>query len=213
MNDQQLQFDDRESQSKTSDDVFGELRRRIAEMRSGSVQEVNPESIAEKLAKRAKTLRGRIGKGEPTGPLLSFLAFSHGRQRYGIPIAEIIEVQPFTNYTLVPQTPPFIMGVIHWRGAILALLDLVKLFHVPESGLIDERAYIIVEAAGKRVGFLAGEVEELRTLPLQQMKSIPDLSDDVFPEWVVGVYDENRLILNVDMILQDERVAHWRSEL
>ena len=169
------------------------------------------DALARKLANRARLLRGRIGAGEPTGPQVSFLAFCHGAQRYGIPISDIVEVQPLSDYTPVPGAPRFIPGVIHWRGTILSLVDLVKLFGIADSGLIDERAYVVVEAAGRRVGILAGDVEELCTAPLDQVKSAPQLPTEVPPEWVVGVYDENRLILRIAQIVQDERLANWRE--
>jgi chemotaxis signal transduction protein len=100
--------------------------------------------------------------------------------------------------------------VIHWRGAILSLLDLVKLFGVAESGLIDERSCVVVETAGRRIGVLAGEVEDLVTAPLAEVKAAPELPTEVPPEWVLGVYDENRLVLCVEEIVRDERLTNWR---
>ena len=38
------------------------------------------------------------------------------------------------------------------RGGILALVDLVELFGIAGSGLIDERSCVVVEAAGRRIG-------------------------------------------------------------
>ncbi len=200
---------EQQPQIENADDVFVRLRQRIDEMRGDDRSEVDPEALAKKLADRAKVLRGRIGKGEPAGPQISFLAFCHGPQKYGIPVSDIIEVQPLSDYTPVPRAPPFIAGVIHWRGAIISLVDLVKLFGIVESGLIDERACLIVEAAGRRVGILAGEVEELYTAPLDQVKPAPELPTEVPPEWVIGVFDENRLILRIDQILQDERLTSF----
>jgi hypothetical protein len=58
---------------------------------------------------------------------------------------------------------------------------------------------------------LAGEVEELDTVPLDQVKAVPELPTEVPPEWVVGVYDENRLILHIEQIVQDEQLTNWRE--
>jgi purine-binding chemotaxis protein CheW len=191
--------------------VFDQIRQRIDEMRSEGHGHVDPQALARKLAERAKVLRGRAGKSEPPGPQISFLAFCHGPQRYGMPISDIIEVKPLRDYTPVPATPSFIPGVIHWRGAILSLVDLVKLLGIAESGLIDERSCVVVEAAGQRVAILAGEVEDLITAPLADVKSAPELPAGVPSEWVIGVYDENRLLLRVEGIVQDERLIHWRA--
>lgn len=211
MSDRQLQIGNARPQTETAD-VFVRLSQRIEEMRRKDRGNLDPVALANKLAKRAKVLRGRIGKGEPAGPQISFLAFRHGSQRYGIAISDIVVVQTFSDYTPVPGVPQFITGVIHWRGAIISLVDLTKLFGIPQSGLLNERACLIVEAAGRRVGILAGEVEELHTAPLNQVKSVPELSTDVPPEWLMGVHDENRLILNIVQILQDERLTNWKEK-
>jgi purine-binding chemotaxis protein CheW len=208
MTEQQPQIENRQSEMGS---VFDRIRQRIDEMRSEAHGHVDPQALARKLAERAKVLRGRVGKAEPAGPQISFLAFCHGPQRYGIPISDIIEVKPLRDYTPVPATPRFIPGVIHWRGAILSLVDLVQLFGIAESGLIDERSCVVVEAAGQRVAILAGEVEDLITAPLADVKSAPDLPVGVPSEWVIGVYDENRLLLRVEGIVQDERLANWRA--
>ncbi len=207
MTEQPEQIENPKSKIEDTDDIFVRLRQRIDEMHSEDHGKVDPEALAKRLAERAKVLRGRIGKGKPAGPQISFLAFCHGPQRYGIAVSDIIEVQPLSDYTPVPGAPRFIPSVIHWRGAIISLVDLVKLFGIAESGLIDERVCVVVEAAGRRIGILVGEVEELYTAPLDHVKSAPELSTEVLPEWVVGVYDENRLILRVDEILKSERMA------
>ena len=203
---------EQQSQIEDTGDVFDRLRQRIDGMRNDDRGKIDPEALAKKLANRAKVLRGRIGQGEPAGPQISFLAFCHGKQRYGIPLSDIIEVQPLSDYTPVPHAPRFIPGVIHWRGAIISLVDPVKLFGIAESGLLDERACVIVEAAGRRIGILAGKVEELYTASLDQVKAAPELFTEVPPEWVVGVYDQNRLILRIEQMVQDVRLTNWRNE-
>ena len=181
-------------------------------MRRDDRSNLSPEALGKKLAERAKVLRGRIGKGAPAGPQLSFLAFRHGSQRYGIAVSDIVVVQTLSDFTPVPGAPPFITGVIHWRGAIISLVDLTKLFGIAQSGLLNERACLIVEAAGRRIGILAGEVEELHTASLDQVKAAPELATAVPPEWVLGVYDANRLILRMEQLVQDERLTNWRAK-
>jgi purine-binding chemotaxis protein CheW len=211
MTERQSRCEDAETQADDTDDVFVRLRQCLKAMRNDDRGHVDPAVLAKKLADRAQVLRGRSQEAKPTGPQMSFLAFCHGAQRYGIPISDIVEVQPLSDYTLVPQAPRFIVGVIHWRGAILSLIDLGKLFGVSDPGLIDERACVIVEAAKRRIGVSAGEVEELHTVSLKQMKSAPDLPTDIPRDWVAGVVDQNRLILRMDQILDDQRLTEWRE--
>ncbi len=96
---------------------------------------------------------------------LYVLAFTKGRERFGIPLEAVLEVQSLEQFSPVPGAPAFIRGVVHWRGAVLAILDLTILFEVVEPGLSDLHAFIVVEADGKRVAVAASVVEDLVNVP------------------------------------------------
>jgi purine-binding chemotaxis protein CheW len=109
----------------------------------------------------------------------------------------------------VPRTASFIPGVIHWRGAILTLLDLERLFGVPESGLADLHVCLIVEAAEMRVALVASEVEDIVSVPAASLKPAPELTGDIPDACVVGVHDTNRLILCVGELLRHPRLTDF----
>jgi purine-binding chemotaxis protein CheW len=112
----------------------------------------------------------------------------------------------------VPKAPPFLPGVAPWRGSILALVDLGRLFGVAETGLADVHRCIVVEAAGRRVAIVAREVEEIHNVPARLIHPAPELPGNIAPEWVLGVYDEDCLVLRIDQILQDPALTAWRNE-
>ena len=192
--------------------VWDRLRACLKQMSATESQQKDPAVLAEKLAKRAQILRGRTRQVEPQGIPLVFLAFNKGRERFGLPIDDVLEVQALDQFTPVPNTPPFIPGVIHWRGAILSLLDLGKLFGLPESGIADVHACIIVEAAGHRVALVAGDIEDICSIPRNQVQPVPKLPGDIPSEWVLGVHDDNRMILKIDLLLADARLVAWRNQ-
>lgn len=187
------------------------MRESMERLAAAGQRRADPRALAEKLAARAKQLRGRMINAEPAAAPLLFLAFNKGKQRYGIPASDVIEVQAMDQFCPVPGTPPFIAGVTHWRGDVLSLLDLSKLFGIPESGLADIHVCLIVEAAGRRVAVVALEVEEIFAVPRSDIKPTPDLPGSIPAEWVLGVHDDNRLILRMDQILQDARLVDWRQ--
>ena len=182
--------------------VWDRLRASLELMRAAREQKADPAALARRLAERAQLLRGRTASTGAAETLLTFVAFNKGRERYGIPLENVLEVQALDQLSAVPNAPPAIRGVIHWRGSILALLDLSRLFQVAESGLADIHASVIVEAAGKRLAVAANEVEEILSVPRSRVREAPALSGDVSPEWVTGVSDDNRLILRMDEIVK-----------
>ena len=191
--------------------VWERLRARLDELSAAQTRKNDPVALAEKLANRARILRGRTGQAASTGIPLVFLAIHKAGERYGIPIGDVLEVLTLDQFTSVPRTPSFIPGVVHWRGSILALLDPGKFFGISETGIADKHVCVIVEAAHRRIALITGEVDDILSVPRDQLKPPPALPGDLPPEWILGVHDENRLILRMDLILQDARLENWKT--
>ncbi|HUG68138.1 MAG TPA: chemotaxis protein CheW [Pirellulaceae bacterium] len=196
-----------------TDDLWSRLRESMERLATFGQRKTDPAALREKLAARAKQLRGHAATGGSTEAVLMILAFNKGNQRYGIPIHDVIEVQTLEHFSPVPGTPSFISGVIQWRGDVLSLLDLSKLFEIAESGIADIHVFLIVETDGRRVAVVALEIEEILAVPSSEMTPVPELPGNIPPEWLFGVHDNNRLILRMDMILRDKRLVDWRQSI
>lgn len=197
--------------TRQDDSVWDRLRAQLDAFSAEGAHNRDSVALAERLAHRARILRGRTGPAEPAGIPLVFLAFHKGSERYGVPIDDVLEVQALDQFTVVPRAPPFIPGVVHWRGSILALFDLGKFFGIAETGIADKHACVIVEAANRRIALVTGEVDDIHSVPREQLKPPPAFPGDSLPEWVLGVHDDNRMILRLDRILQDARLENWKA--
>ena len=194
--------------SKIENPLWSRLRESMERLQAVD-QRTSAEALAQKLAARAKMLRGSLAATETAEAPLLFLALNKGRQRYGISVDDVLEVQALDHFTVVPRTPAFLPGVVHWRGTVLSLLDLGRLFGIPEAGLADVHVYVVVEAAGRRVGIVAHEIEDVYGVPRSHIATAPQLPANVPPEWVVGVHDNQRLILNMESLLHDPQLIDW----
>ena len=192
--------------------VWEQVRHRLAQIQAARTQRADPAALAERLARRATILRNRPTGAAPIGPQWKFLAFSKGRERFGIFLEDVIEVQPLDQFSLVPQAPAFIPGVVHFRGAIVSLLDLGRLLDIPESGLADLHSHIIVEAAGKRIAVVASRVEEIVRVAADQIKQAPDVRGKAPPEWIAGVHDGNRILVRISQLVNDAQLVQWRQD-
>lgn len=192
--------------------LWSRLRESIDRLATLEHAKTDPTIRAERLAARARQLRGRMVTESPREAASVILTFNKGNQRYGIPVEDVIEVQSLEQFCPVPGTPPFIAGVIHWRGVILALLDLGKLFGFAEPGLADVHVAVIVESGGHRIAIPALEVEEILTIPASAIQPLPELPASLPAEWVSGVHEYQRLILRPANILQDARLVEWREQ-
>jgi purine-binding chemotaxis protein CheW len=182
--------------------VWERLRAGLDKLRSALGKKIDPETRAKKLMERAQQVRRQVGTTEPAAVPVFFLAFTKSKERYGIPLENVLEVQLLEQFSPVPGAPVWVRGVVHWRGAILSLVDLSRLFGIAEVGLSDLHAYIVVEALGKRLALAASVVDDILTVPPTHLKSAPELGLNVEPDWILGVHDDNRLILKMDPIFR-----------
>ncbi|MHC4447660.1 MAG: chemotaxis protein CheW, partial [Planctomycetota bacterium] len=55
---------------------------------------------------------------------LQLIAFSLGKQHFCVNIMSVREIRAWTGTTELPNTAPFVRGVINLRGAIVPIMDL-----------------------------------------------------------------------------------------
>lgn len=194
--------------------VWDRLRAVVAQDQAAAGAATDPAALAARLAERARLLRDAPAADSSTAAGSAdqeFLVFRTGTERYGLHLRDVLEVQRLEHYSPVPGTPPFIAGVVQWRGSILALLDLDRFLGLPQSGIADHHVSIIVEAAGERMAVVAREVEDILSLSPGQVQPAPPMPGRTAPEWLWGVHDGNRPLLRMDRILQDEKISNWRN--
>ncbi len=196
--------------TKIEDPLWSRLRESMERFNSRLQRASDPVVLALKLANRAKLLRGRTSVQVDT-PTTPFLTFSSGHERFGVLLSDVVEIQALDHYCPVPKTPPFIVGVIPWRGSILTLFDLGRLFGIREAGIADYHVCIIVETAGRCIAIVAREVEDILGIAADQAKLTPDLPGHAPAEWLFGVHDGNRLLLSLERLLADEKLVNWND--
>lgn len=198
--------------SPSSAQVWNQLRAQLAALEAASRDRLSQRaSLAENLHRRSQLYRDRNESPAVEGPVTSILIFSTRKGKYGLLLDSVMEIQPLESFSLIPQGPSYIYGVVHFRGSILALLNLPRLFGVPEVGVADVHYFIAARAAGHEIAIAAGSVDDLRTVPLSAIQSIPDWGGPAPANWIRGIYENDHVILDLGAMLQDESLHHWRS--
>lgn len=192
--------------------IWERIGRELASLNAdAATRPVRSEALAERLQRRARQLRGANVESQSAEESLTVLAFVAGRERYAIPIESVTEVQPLEQFSPVPGAPPFVRGVVQHRGSLLALLEVGRLFGLPEEGLADVQFYAVVQGAGRRVAVAIRELHDIIPIPHSALKDGGALRPDVPTEWVQGVHDDNRVVLRMESLLSDPRLTDWRE--
>ena len=118
---------------------------------------------------------------------------------------------PLGNFTPLPGTPPFVLGIINVRGEVRSVIDIKKFFELPEKGLSDLNKVIIVHGRDMEFGILADAVIGVRSLRLAEIQpTLPTLTG-VRQEYLKGVTHERLAILDGAKLLSDRKMTVYEE--
>ena len=165
------------------------------------------EEVQRILAARAQALaRPREEVRVPT-EVLELLIFSLGGERYAIETTHVLEAVPLRALTPVPCTPPFVLGVVNYRGQILPVLDLRRLFDLEGIEVTQESRVVAVEAGGMRFGIFADSVAGTTRVPTQEIAPPPAAVTVDRQVFLRGVTAGMVTVLDLGALVRDRRIA------
>lgn len=139
--------------------------------------------------------------------LLQLVTFVVGSEEFAIPILSVQEINRMMQITRVPQSPPFIEGVINLRGKIIPVMDLRKRFGDDALEDTSDSRIIVIEVATRVIGFTVDRVNEVLRIDAGIVEPPPSMVSGVDSDYVQGVgkLDDRLLILlNLDRLFSDE---------
>nr|WP_311527219.1 chemotaxis protein CheW [uncultured Ralstonia sp.] len=154
--------------------------------------------------------------GDETGGE-EYLAFTLGREEYGIDILKVQEIRGYETVTRIANAPDFIKVVINLRGIIVPIVDLRIKFQLDRVEYNQYTVVIILNLMDRVVGIVVDGVSDVLTLQSQQIKPAPEFSGALDTEYIRGLgsidermlilVDIERLLMSADMALCDEAEA------
>lgn len=159
------------------------------------------------LQDRARELAGQRDEKNRADEQIEFLEFQAGSGRFGIQTIHAQEVGVLKDYTILPGTPPFILGIMNLRGRILAILDLKTLFDLPSAGLTYHNKAIVIRNEKSSLALMGDEIIGVRTLPLKCLQSVLPNMTGFRSEFATGLAPDGTVILDANGILDDPRIV------
>lgn len=167
---------------------------------------LTPQRTQEILLARARALARTTGKEALEKPI-ALLVCRLGEQRYAMPLAKVVEIQPLGQFAIVPGAPPFIKGVINVRGQIFTVVDLATYFSIRKDENQDQsQSILIVGEAGNHVGLLVDEVMGISYYHASEIHNLKLNLPTVRGEYISGSTADAVAVLNLDELLSDRRM-------
>lgn len=165
----------------------------------------SPEDRKRILRARADLLARQPGK-EQAGDTLEVVEFMLANERYGIESGYVREVCPLKDYTPLPCTPPFVLGLVNVRGQIISVIDIKKFFELPEKAITDFNKVIIIHDYTMQFGILADSILGVQEIAVRDIQPpLPTLTG-IREEYLRGVTGERTVILDAGKLLADKKI-------
>ena len=158
------------------------------------------------MRERAKKLSARSKIEEAGEEKLEIVEFVLSGEIYGIESVHIREAYPLKNFTPIPCTPAFVLGVINVRGQVLSIVDIGRFFDLPRKGITDLNKVIVLGSGDMEFGILADEVLGVSLIPVKDIQeSLPTLTG-IRAEYLKGVTNDRVTVLDAGKILLDKNL-------
>lgn len=143
----------------------------------------------------AATPTGSRADDETAGK--EYLAFTLGREEYGIDILRVQEIRGYESVTRIANTPDFIKGVMNLRGTIVPVVDMRIKFRLGEPVYDQFTVVIVLNIAGRVMGMVVDSVSDVTTLVASQIHPAPEVGTALANEYLIGLgtLGERMLIL------------------
>lgn len=186
---------------------WSQIRARLeqTQARATALAELSPERARAIMAERARKL-AQVPEVLDAGETYEVVTFGLGPERYCIETKYTREVVRLVDYTPIPGTPDFVVGVTNLRGEVVCLIDLRKFFGVAERGLTDLSRVIALGTENTEFGIVADQVFEVFTLRAQAILHPPG-STEVGHEYLLGVTRDAAIVLDGAALLRDPKLT------
>jgi purine-binding chemotaxis protein CheW len=144
-----------------------------------------------------------------------YLTFFIAGEEYAANILKVREVIEYDTLTAVPNTPPWIRGVVNVRGSVVPVVDLGVKFGLPASTISRFSCIVITEVDSDNekltLGVLADSVSRVIEFTENEIEEPPPFGTRVKIEYLLGLGPIGKKfcqILDIDKVLSaDELLA------
>jgi purine-binding chemotaxis protein CheW len=143
-----------------------------------------------------------------------YLTFSLAGEEYGIAILKVKEIIGMMPVTPVPQTPPYVKGVINLRGKVIPVTDLRLKFGMAPIDYTERTCIIVMETEGEAdvilLGIVVDAVSEVLNIKHDDIQETPNFGTALNTDFMLGmakIENSVKILLDIDKVLSERDMA------
>ncbi|WP_347950249.1 chemotaxis protein CheW [Pokkaliibacter sp. MBI-7] len=146
--------------------------------------------------------------------LEQFLTFLLADEEYAVDILRVQEIRVWAPVTRIPNSPPYLKGVLNLRGTIIPVIDLRCRFAMAQREYGPQTVVVVVrvmtDALQRTMGIVVDSVEETFAVAREQIMAAPHVGSNIDAEFVRGLISVDKkmiVLLDVDRLLNSDELA------
>ena len=128
---------------------------------------------------------------------------------YGIELTRIKEIIRYQELTVIPEAPAFVLGILSLRGIAVPVIDLRKLFQLPEKDINDYTVIIVMEVLGRLLGMLVDGVSDMININDDDVTPPPKFSERKGTKFIRGMVEKEKkfiMLLDVNRLFSSDEI-------
>jgi purine-binding chemotaxis protein CheW len=106
---------------------------------------------------------------------IEVISFEIGGQEFCIDIRAVREIRGWTPATPLPNSPPYVLGVINLRGVIMPVIDLKNRLGLGRTEPTARHVIVVIQHAARTLGLLVDGVQESFSFDASALQAPPDV--------------------------------------
>ncbi len=128
---------------------------------------------------------------------LQLVTFLVGNHYLGIPLQGVQEINRNLTMTPVPNSSPFVSGVVNLRGEVVSVLDLKSVLFGQKTEIGEHTRNIVVNVPSERVGVLVDRIVDVVNVDKAKMDDLPPNLEKAGRQFFSGVFQTQRGLLTM----------------
>ncbi|SEM75701.1 chemotaxis protein CheW [Palleronia pelagia] len=128
------------------------------------------------------------------------ITFSIGEQDFCMDIMAVREIRGWTGVTMLPHSPPDVMGVMNLRGAVVPIVDLAARLGLERCRDAGRTVIIVANIGEQTVGFLVSAVSDIVSIAPDEVQPMPrmdGLDSDSFVKGIIASQERTLRVLDI----------------
>lgn len=142
------------------------------------------------------------------------IVFTLAGELYGIEVTKIREIQTYEPPTLLPNTQPFVQGVINIRGEIVPVIDLTLRFDAQATPQYCETTPVVTTKTSdaRMVAVIVDAIDTLARFSPADLIELPDESLFINRQFLQGIAEidgRHIVVVDVDRMFSHEEILAY----